>query len=111
MHPFLVSGSSIAATPFFPKRSMSIEKKNYTIKMYRRTGSKSRQVVIFCRNFVCRNFVDKRQKIDSLRFTHLSPRSHSNAAWSYPASLSIGLVEGKASMIGSLSGGDPYEIK
>jgi len=64
-----------------------------------------------CRNFVCRNFVDKNQKMDSLRFTHLSPRSLSNAGWAFSDSLSIGLVEGKASMIGSLSGGDPYEIK
>jgi hypothetical protein len=64
-----------------------------------------------CRNFVCRNFVDKKQKMDSLRFTHLSPRSLPTVGWAFSDSLSIGPVEGKASMIGSLSGGDPYEIK
>jgi len=62
-------------------------------------------------NFACRNFVDKKLKMDSLRFTHLSPRSLSNAGWAFSDSVSIETVEGKASMIGSLSGGDPYEIK
>jgi hypothetical protein len=41
----------------------------------------------------------------------LSPRSLSKVRWAFSDSLRIEIVEGKASMIGSLSGGDPYEIK